>query len=421
MSMRRTLTIAAIAIVAAGIGVLVYFYFFSQPSLTATDGPSTENPFPVTDTGTTGTLDNPSQIETLTEDTGLASQSSGASLKKLTKVTDGPVALGSVAFDVSTEDASVASGTPATTLSDIEIRFVDRTSGNLFSYKARSGVSTRISNKTLPGVIEAAWLSNGSMGYLRYLSSDQDGSEHIETYALSADGSGGYFLARDLSQVITVGSSTVFSLLPSTNGSVGTLAKSDGSGARTLFSSALSNIRVLAGANGTYVAETKPSGRAVGYAFLINGATGEFSRLAGPTSGLSTLLSPSGEKLLMSFVDTSGLHLSVLDIKTHATISLPLSTFAEKCVWASDSTYVYCATPTALPGATLPDDWYQGVVSFSDRIWKIDLAARVASLVADLPQLTDTSLDAVGLTLDPKGMVLAFMNKSNGSFWVYQL
>ncbi len=111
---------------------------------------------------------------------------------------------------------------------------------------------------------------------------------------------------------------------------------------------------------------------------------------------------------------------NVLDMSVHAATVLPLATLAQKCAWTPDSRAVYCAVPSSLSG-TLPDDWYQGAVSFSDRIWKIDLTTRVATLVVDPAQVANTKIDAVALTLDSQADVLVFMNKIDGSLWSYDL
>jgi hypothetical protein len=89
-------------------------------------------------------------------------------------------------------------------------------------------------------------------------------------------------------------------------------------------------------------------------------------------------------------------------------------------VWADEAT-VYCGVPTDMSNGNLPDDWYQGAVSFSDRIWRIDMTARVATLVVDPTTVAKTSIDAVSLTVDPLENVLVFMDKKTGSLWAYSL
>jgi hypothetical protein len=334
------------------------------------------------------------------------------------KITDGPVAEGFVATDVMIPGPVVGTTSSSTPkVPDVDIHYIDRASGNIYSYIAHARTLTRLSNKTLPGIQEASWLPNGSMAFTRFLTKDSAGNEHIATYALPQNGEGGYFLEQDLSNV-RVSSTTLFTQLSNSNGSVGTISKPDGSNVRTLFSSLISSL-VVYPAGGSYFAHTKASSQMGGYAFQIS-STGAFARILGPLPGLAILPSPSGKSLLYSYIDSGVLHLAVVNLVNHTATSLPLSTLTEKCTWASEGT-VFCAVPTSIDSSTLPDDWYQGAVSFSDRIWKIDMIQRVATLVVDPSQIAKTSIDAVALTTDPKQDVLIFSDKKTGSLWMYDL
>ncbi|MDB5190013.1 MAG: hypothetical protein JWN49_339 [Parcubacteria group bacterium] len=412
MSMKRIFIIIAGVIVLIGLLVGIYFLFFSKGAATLTVG----DPFGNTGAGTATGSGLPNTDGTLSN--------AGTELApRLIKVTDGPVARGTVAMDIqlpipgADPTASTSSTTPQTT-PDVEAHFIDRASGNVYAYIAHARTLTRISNKTLPGIQEASWLSDGSRAYARFLSSSA-GSEHIDTYSLDAHGGGGYLLEQNLSQAVVVGSSTFFSLLSGTTGSVGIVAKADGSNARTLFSSLLSSI-VVHPTNGNFFATNKPSAFIDGYAFQIDRATGAFGRVLGPYSGLSILPNSSGTAVLYSYVDAGVVHLRVLDVNSHTTTALPLATLADKCTWSTDNLSAYCGVPTALP-SNLPDSWYQGAALFTDRIWKIDLTQRVATLVVDPTQVGNVSIDAVALTTDPAEDILMFTDKHTGALYAYDL
>ena len=128
--------------------------------------------------------------------------------------------------------------------------------------------------------------------------------------------------------------------------------------------------------------------------------------------------------MLVSYVDGTGsLQMELIDTATGKTTVLPVATIADKCAWSADSKTAYCGIPmNVADGFAYPDDWYQGAVSFSDRIWKIDVAGRYAQLVLDFPKETNgVMLDAETLSIDPAGTALSFVNKSDGSLWVYKL
>lgn len=399
--MRRILLIVSIVILVIGLAVGLYFLFFAnnKPAVSVT---SSENPF-----GEAGTR---TPVETNT--TGPIQGAGTVVAPHLIRVTEGPVAKGAIALPTKAE--VVASGTPA--LADTEVRYVERASGNIYSFLVHDRTLTRTSNKTLPGVLEAAWLPDGSRAFARFLTNEA-GVDRVSTYALAANGGEGFFLEANLASVGAFGSSSIYSLLPSTNGSVATIASASGAGARTLFTSPLSAITLKA-AGSDFVATTKPASTMDGYAFLVNGKTGVFSRILGPYSGLVTLPDSTGSYVLYSYVQRGKGYLAVFDVTKRTVTQLPVATIADKCAWASGSREIYCGVPQAMSG-NLPDDWYQGATSFTDRLWKINLDTRLATLVADPVQLAQVSLDMVALTIDQTNDVLVFTNKRDGSLWVY--
>ncbi len=412
--MRRILLIVAAIILLIGIGVGIYFYFFAhKATLTVGQGnfPSSGNGVPDTTAGTPST-----------QGLGVAVSGAGTDVApRLVRISDRPVALGSVAVYIPTQKTATTTGTSTPvqyTDPDVRVEYIERESGNVYGYQAHARTLVRLSNKTLPGIQEASWLSDGSLAYVRFL--EKSGTdEHIDTYALPATGVNGYFLEQDLSQVLTHGTSTLVTLLSTTAGASASVSSPSGAGLHTLFSTALASVR-LAFSGPNYVVTTKGSAVSDSYAFTVDGKSGSFTRALGPLQGLSTLASPSGKYLLYSYLDRGKMALGVLDLATHVATRLPLATLSEKCVWTSDDSFLYCGVPTSMTG-TLPDDWYQGVTSFSDRLWKIDLAGRVATLVIDPKQAGSIDVDAVGLSLDHTNDILIFTNKRDSLLYAYDL
>ena len=116
------------------------------------------------------------------------------------------------------------------------------------------------------------------------------------------------------------------------------------------------------------------------------------------------------------------MRLSLLEIATGQATALPVGTLVDKCVWSADENSAFCGVPSSPPSSyAYPDDWYQGAVGFSDRIWKIDITGRFAELVLDFSKETKGSLDAVNLAVDAHAQVLVFRNKNDSSLWSYQL
>jgi hypothetical protein len=418
--MKRLFIIIAGIVVLIGLLIGVYYLFLAPKGASLSVG----NPFANTGGGAaTPSTDLPTD--------GIISNAGSTLAPRFIKITDGPVSHGSIALDVKlpNTDASVgavslsassSSSTPvvAATIPDVEVRFIDRASGNVYAFVAHARTLTRISNKTLPGIQTASWTPDGTRAYAQFLASS-GGEENVNTYALNANGGEGYLLENNLSEAQVVGSSTLFTLFSGSTGSVGTLSRADGSNSHTLFSSLLSAI-VVHPSTGDLFATNKPSSQIDGFAFQINRTTGAFSRVLGAFRGLSVLPNLTGKSLLYSYVEGGVYHLSVLNVAAHTGTALPVATLTEKCVWTADGLSVYCAVPTNLAG-NLPDDWYQGATTFTDRIWKIDMTQRIATLVLDPYQIGKINVDAVNLTLDPSEDILVFTDKHSGALYSYDL
>lgn len=406
--MRRLLFMFGIIFALITLGVAVYLLFFrgeeGVPGQNAND-----NPFGGIESG----LSEPRSVEI--PEVGVPIRGAGEEVApRLYKITEGPVAHGAVAFSV---QVSEDIGTSTVTREDLEVRYVDRASGNIYRFRLHERTLERVTNLTLPGIQEAVWASDGSRAFLRFYSTEV-GEGRIETYALSVSSGEGYLLEPDISDVVVTGTSSVLSVLPSTNGSVGTRATLAGTNPATVFSTQLSAIKTHR-AGASYAATTKPSAFIPGYAFSISRG-GEFTRILGPLLGLSLLPSPSGTRHLYSYRDGGALRLALFDAATNEAVALPVATLAEKCAWMSDSETAYCGVPRSISG-TFPDDWYLGLEQTSDRIWRIDMKERVATLEFDPSVLADADIDAVALALDPENEVLVFTNRDDGSLWLYDL
>ncbi len=413
--MRRVFLIILAIIVLIGLALGIYMLFFSAkaPDFTANPGS-----FGTGGEYVPGEFGEPGEGEVGETETEAGEEVA----PRLVKITDGPVAFGSVAFTTEevVEGETVGSTTASSTVVyDTEVRYVERLSGNVYGYKAHERTLTRISNRTLPGVYEASWLSDGSTVYARFLTESGAGDEVLETYALPVqEGEGGYFLEPNIAEVAVRGTTTVATLLPSSSGSLASASSADGATVRTLFTSSLSALQLLA-SNVGYAAYTNASAQSGGYGFLIS-ETGVFERLVGPLRGLTLLPSPSGSYVFYTYLSGSTLRSELLETTSRVSTTIPLGALSEKCVWAPDESSIYCAVPRSVSG-TLPDDWYQGVVSFSDRIWKVDLGARVAVLVVDPLNAGGVAIDAVNLAIDPREDTLVFTNKKDDSLWAYDL
>jgi hypothetical protein len=168
---------------------------------------------------------------------------------------------------------------------------------------------------------------------------------------------------------------------------------------------------------------TKPSGFAPGYAYTLNTKTKAFTRLFGGINGLTTLGSPDLSQVLYGESGSGTLNLGVFVSKDSSLHDLSVRTLPEKCVWANtEKGIVYCAVPENVAFNTYPDVWYQGLITFSDDIWKINTnTGEKEILMIPDRQPGGEIIDMTNMSIDPNDDYLIFNNKIDLSLWGYQL
>ncbi len=311
-----------------------------------------------------------------------------------------------------------ASGTPT-------VRYVDKTTGNVFESKLTLTGSKRISNTTVPKVYEAIWQKDGKTLTLQYLANDE---ETIKTVT----GKFTPITTRSLEGEMLEELRTSF--LPdniqsiTTNPQEGTLAyiTTNPNGSRILISTATNPKQIFESVikdftiswinKDTIALMTKPSALASGQLYFLKTNNGLLSRIMGGPTGLSAISNQTGTQILYSESTNGGFKTSVLNIKNGEVNELSLQTLAEKCVWSAKNTYIYCAIPRTITNARYPDDWYQGRVNFEDSIWQIDTLTGANKLLVDTVQQKN-SLDAINLNLDPEEKYIIFTNKTDSKLW----
>jgi hypothetical protein len=167
---------------------------------------------------------------------------------------------------------------------------------------------------------------------------------------------------------------------------------------------------------------TKPSGTVPGDLYTLDITTGVKNKFMTDIAGLTGLMSHDGSLVIASASEGRGIASAIYSIKNKTVSTLSLSTLSDKCTWSeSEKTIVYCAVPTAIPSGVYPDDWYQGTISFEDRLWRIDATTSETDLVLDPSIEVGIDMDMVQLGTDTSGLHLIFTNKKDASLWVLNL
>jgi hypothetical protein len=163
---------------------------------------------------------------------------------------------------------------------------------------------------------------------------------------------------------------------------------------------------------------TKAASIADGYLYFLNIRSGSFEKVLGGVLGLTANTSPDLNFVLYSESADNRFKTSVYDRGENTRYNLPITTLPEKCAWSSTEEHtVYCGVPNTVAPGAYPDAWYQGVVSFTDTIWEINAATRVANQVINPTEIVRAEFDIINPSVSDDGTLLLFTNKKDSTLW----
>ena len=362
------------------------------------------------DTGTLGGVAPAGEIPTPTYDPNATNNSFEGNVPRLRKISATPVS-----------GADIFNRKEGTT-TRAYIRFVDRGTGNIYETATSSLEITRITNTTIPKVNSAFFGNNGNSIALQYL----DSSDNIQTFVGKASGTssdltGNFLPLNAQSPAVSPAKNRLFFMLSTSNGSSWYTSDFSSKKPAQVFSHALSGWQIHWPNEASLIATTKPTSISGGVAYQFNLKGSSLIKLLGPKNGLVTLASPKIDNLLFSETRNNSLSAGLFNtkLKTEKQISQP--TIPDKCVWSSTSTLVYCGSPKYIPPGQYPDIWYQGLVTFDDRITSLTTFYSEPVTVIDPGAIAQEQIDAVDLHLSPFEDYLIFTNKNDLSLWGLRL
>ena len=447
MISKKTSFIIIILVLSLLVGGLLGFYFYTKnknPGSTILGGRIGGN---TNFGGYDPNINNPSRPNETSTTTPIVPGSvlNEVKIPKLRKISDVPVA--GVDFisvpiyedpnkNVEPEDLSVSRRAPARKplkLVEIKntIRYIERGTGHIYETSTSTLEKTRISNTTIPKIYEAFFVNKGDNLILRGLigSSDiistQYASLVISTTTESESGEDKTLETKDLpiqiSQIAISPSKTqLFSIMDS--GVRGILSKMDGGAQVGIFATPYREWLASWPEEKNIVLTTRASGFALGFSYILNTSTRALTRVLGNIYGLTTLTSPDLSKVLYSKSERGTFTLNYLNRSDSSSVELPFKTLPEKCIWSKkEKGVVFCAVPENIAFSTYPDVWYQGLISFSDSIWKIDINTGEARLIMNIQNETGEVIDAINPYISPDEDYMVFTNKIDLTLWGLQL
>ncbi len=412
---KKTFTIIAVVIILALIGVGAYLYFNKTLVTTAPTGGlfPEEGPLGATKPGTGGGDGEGSNIPFI--------PGSDNTLPRLYELHKSPVA-GSSFFES-------GKGLNRTVIT----RYIERGLGHIYETSLSTLSKSRISNETHSRLSEALWGNSGKSVIIRSVSGTEgsistrllnlNSSVVSFTQSTSTAQTGDFKQTEEILLLDNIpflataedGSDKIFFLENSNTSSSGSIMSFRGVLNISIFNSSFTEWLPQFPNQKLITLTTKPSANIPGHFFFLNTATKITTKILSDINGLTTLTSRDGKLVLFSETKNGAPELFLYKVNEKKILPLFLQTLPEKCAWsAKELAVVYCAVPQTIPTAEYPDQWYQGIISFSDSLWKINTVTFVAEKIYNLP-----SLDIINPSLSSDDVYFLFMNKITSTPWVY--
>jgi len=327
----------------------------------------------------------------------------------LTQIHEAPVA-GSI---VRTNEIEVTVGSTTESVRSTLVQYVDKQTGHVFTYDPEENTAERISNTTFPGIQNVHWFNDIDKLVFRYVNGDGE----VETYLGELKGGSltGSYLPIDLLSAQTFEDS-LLSVSTTDRGSDGYVSDAEGRGEKLSFESNLLSISIPVFTESFTAVLTKPVSSLAGSLYFYE--NGSQKRILGGRKGLTALPNATGEFTIFSESTDRSFSTSLYDREENIVKGLPLAALPEKCVWTNETT-LYCMVPEVIPPASYPESWYQGYISFTDSLWRIDVETGTARAIAFFDEAGP--FDGVQLSIDEDEEYLTFINRRDGSLWGFDL
>ena len=305
------------------------------------------------------------------------------------------------------------------------LRYVSKATGNIYETFVDTIAEKQFTGTVIPKVYDALFGNNGLSVVMRYLKPDGKtietffGTMPKEVFGVNtntlADVKGSLLPDKIEDMSLSSDAMSLFYLFTSGNDLIGTTLNLATSKKVQIFDSPFTEWLSWWPTSKMITFTTKPSSLVPGYMYSMDPSnTKVFNSVLSNINGLTTETSPNVKMILYA---DSNLTLSFYHTDTNVSNSAGVKTLPEKCVWGSASDIIYCAVPKSIPPNKYPDAWYQGEISFSDQLWKIDVKTGNATLLVDPASVSGGQ----GVALDPSVNYLFFVNKKDSYLWEFNL
>lgn len=332
-------------------------------------------------------------------------------------------------------DAPIAGAVSFLKNGSTTVRYVDRATGHVYEVNPLNLERIKILNTTRPHIYEAIFKRDGTGFVERTVTAGSDTIVNTSmtliaptgtTTSTSTGASLGMYTAEatllrgEVGDLVLLPNDNLLYALKDTGGVM--TSSFEGESPRTLFTLPFTQWTIWPISNTSAIISTKPSMAALGYAYTLNVTSGSLTKMLGPLQALSVLPSSDGRRIAYSYIEDDEFVLLVDNTLSGSSLKILPATLSEKCVWSKKSTNILiCGASESGLGNDAPDAWYQGLVHYSDKIWRFNTDTDTSEILLSPKANFDIDLDAINLILSPNEDYLFFTNKSDLSLWALKL
>lgn len=300
------------------------------------------------------------------------------------------------------------------------VRYFKHASGHLFETEFTGKNETRISNITIPAILNVQWTPSKTYAVISYYADGEIRrlySHYSGTSTISSS-----FLPTDIQEITTSQTDDMIAYTVLSGGeTVLFTARPNNTSIKNILTLSVPDFELSWPATNLIALKTKSSAYAPSFLYTLNPASKRMTQLFSEKTGLDALWSPGGDNLSYMETNQKGKITSfrVVSLADNTVTELPIVTLPEKCAWATSAQTrtLYCGIPESIPkNANLPDDWWQGETSFNDALWRVNIDTGERQQL-----LSPRQLDAINLFLSEDESFLFFTNKKDGLLWSLRL
>jgi hypothetical protein len=354
------------------------------------------------------------------------------SLPRLRQLFKNPTA-GHVSFEKETETTKIIFEDETQTeilekTQNTHFRFVERSTGHIYETTNKSLDLKRISNTSFPQTQTAFFSPNGEHVILQSLDLNT-----VKTYVAkilepkeeeTIGSLEGGFLTINAKNILPIDNNRfVYSFLVEDskylmNNLIKEATYTNPTQNTNIFSTPMEFISLSNVGNAINIL-TNPSFLSVGHYYKIN--QNNLEKIVGDREGLN--VKENQKYVIYSFSDSINFPTNFIAKQTNQNKRLELNTLPkEKCVFdPKNLDIVYCAVPFMVERGNYPDNWYIGLVNFTDIIYKINLDTEQREIILDQTLLGTNSLDIIDIRISSESEFLTFINKNDLSLWSLEI